>query len=498
MAFFLGIDLGTSTLKVLVVDEKGRTCAISQKPYPVKFDKITYAEQDPKDWCDALEEAFEEIRQKCDLSKVLSIGFSGQMHGMVIVDKDGDIIRPSIIWMDQRTASESQEIAEIAGKVLINSQLINRPTAGMLICSLYWLKKYEAYNYEKIYKVMSPKDYLRFWLTGQICTDETDASATLAFSIIDRQWSYDLINKLGLNPEIFTEVKKSSDNAGRLKNTLANKFGFNSNVFIAAGGGDSAMQLLGNGIIKEGALALNIGTASQIATTIKSPISDKEKRLQTWCHGLDNTWYIQGGALSGGSALKWFKSNIIGDYDIDYNLLDEYASNSEVGSDGLIFLPYLSGSRTPNLNPYARGVFFGLTMKHKKSDMIRAIMEGVIYNLNQSYKILTDIGINSKILIASGGGANGELWKQIQADVLGIPVYTTKVDEEACLGAAIEGAVGQGYFISIEDACGQMIELNDNPILPDKSNCSKYDYYQGVFNDLYERNADLFEKLNYN
>ncbi len=491
MAYFAGIDIGTSTLKVLIVDEKGQTKALGQVAYPVKFIKTGYAEQSPKDWTDALDKALSIVKDKCDLSKVVAIGFSGQMHGMVAIDEDGNPLRNAIIWMDQRTGAESIEIQEILGEDFIKEELLNKPAAGILLSSLYWLKKYEIDNYKKTYKLLSPKDYLRFYLSGEFCTDESDASATLAFSIKSRKWSEGVLDKLSLDSKLFADVKKSSDFAGKMKKDLASKFGFNEDVYISAGGGDSAMQLVGNGIVNTGKLALNIGTASQIVSVVDKPIFDEKMRLQTWCHSAPEKWYVQGGALTGGVALKWFKENVL-NTDIAYRDMDKFASESTAGSDGLLFLPYLSGSRTPNMNPDARGVFFGLSIKHTYKDMTRSIMEGVVYNLKQSYDILVDMGISSDRLIASGGGANGRTWKQIQADVFNMPVYSTSSEEEACLGAAILAAVGQGYFATVEEACSEMVGIKDEVVYPIADNHMRYKEMQEIFVDLYKKNEKLF------
>ncbi len=495
MALFAGIDLGTSTLKVLVVDEKGKTIALAQAPYEVHFEKNFYAEQDPNDWILALETALGQIKDKCDLSKVIAIGFSGQMHGIVAIDRKLNLLRKSIIWMDQRTSIESKEIKEILGDELIRTELLNKPVAGVLLCSLYWLKKHEKESYDSIYKILSPKDYLRFYMTGEICTEQSDASATLAFAIKDKRWSSKVLNRLGLDENKFAEVSKSHESAGKLRKEFAKKFGFSDNVFIALGGGDSAMQLLGNGIIDEGKLAINIGTASQLASALNTPISDEKMRLQLWCHSADKRWYVQGGAMSGGVALKWFKSNVLNDKQLTYSEIDKMAKEVKVGSNGLIFLPYLSGSRTPNLNPKARAVFFGLNMTHTYKEMTRAIMEGVVYNLKQSYDILKNMGINSDVLIASGGGANGSLWRQIQADIFNLPVYTTGSEQEACLGAAIIAAFGSGYFSSIDEACDSMVESKNDLIYPIKENVNYYKEMYEIFVDLYKANSDIFYKI---
>ncbi len=494
MPLFAGVDVGTSTLKILVVDEKGNEMAISQAPYDTYIDGKGLAEQDPADWCRAFSKVINDISKKCDTKKIISMGFSGQMHGMVAIDKDLKPVRKAIIWMDQRTAKESKMIKDTAGENLINSELLNYPSAGMFICSLLWTMKNEPNIYKKIYKVISPKDYLRLWLTGVILSEETDASATLAFSVKNREWSKMLIDKLGIDYHLLADVKKPYQSGGKLKKDIRQKHNLSDSLYVALGGGDSSMQLLGNGIVEEGIITSNIGTASQVATVISKPVCDDDKILQTWCHVEPSLWYIQGGSLNGGSAVQWLKKNILKSK-LSYKEMDEVAGGVRAGSNGLIFLPYLSGERTPYLNPKARGCFIGFNLKHNSSDMIRAVMEGITYNLKESMTILEKSGISSTRIIASGGGSKGFNWKQIQADMFGLPVYTTKGDEEACLGAAITGAVGCGYFLSVKEACKNMVKLSDYITMPIADNVEFYKEKHLVFKDIYEKNKEIFPKL---
>lgn len=494
MPLFAGIDLGTSSLKVLVVNELGDTIAVANRQYKVNIEKIGYAEQDPKDWCNALEDALFDISKKCNINEIISIGFSGQMHGLVPLDEKGDVIRPAIIWMDQRTKQECLFIQKIARVNDLYQELLNKPAAGMLVCSLLWMKENEKENFDKINKVISPKDYIRYYLTGETLADETDASATLCYSIKDRVWSETLLDLLEFPKKIMPKVIRPYENAGNLKKELADKFKLKQNVYIAAGGGDSAMQLLGNGIIDEYIFTCNIGTASQLATALKKPIVDKNMVLQTWCYVEKDLWYMQSGTLNGGNVLKWLKENIL-DNSLSYEQMDKLSGLSKVGSQGLICLPYLAGERTPFVNPSARAMFIGFSMKHSKNDMIRAVMEGIIYNLKLSMEIFKEMNIGCKKIISSGGGSRGVTWKQIQADMLNLPVYTTNVSEQACLGAAIMGAYGKGYFSSIKQACEVLIKLNDSPVYPIKENAEYYEENVNLFKKVYETNKDIFPKL---
>ncbi len=488
MELFCGIDIGTSTLKVLVLNRQGEIVAFSQKPYSVMIESVGRAEQQTKDWCLALDKSLMDIKNQCNMADIVSIGFSGQMHGMVLVDDKLKVIRPAIIWMDQRTPAECEVIKQAIKKLRLETSMLNSPAAGMLISSLLWLKKHETSSYKRIHKVMSPKDYLRLYLTGQIFSDHTDASATLAYNVKDKCWASDLLNELELDESFFPTVLSSVQSAGELKSDIVKRYGFLESVYVAAGGGDSAMQLIGNGILKPEIATLNIGTASQLATVINQANYDRKGRLQTWCHGEEHVWYIQGGSLNGGSVLKWFNENVL-EGKLDYKSLNERAGKVIAGAEGLLFLPHLAGERSPYINPRARANFIGLTLKHTADDMIRAMMEGVVFNLKVVYEILSDMGISIEKMIASGGGANSEVWRQIQADILNVPIYTTVVDEEAALGAAIVGAVGSGYYKDLHQACEKMVRLNENVTLPNKDN-------QAVYKSQYERFKQLYKVLN--
>ena len=494
MPLFAGIDLGTTTIKLLIVNEKGDLIVSENSEYEIQISNAGYAEQNPEDWSDALEKILYKASKQCNFKEILSIGFSGQMHGIVLLDKDCKVLRPCIIWMDQRTEKESKEITEIAGEDLLKNELLNKPVAGMFMSSLLWIKRNEKEIYEKTSFAISPKDYIRFYLTGEIYTDETDASATMAFSVKNKKWADELLDKLEIEKGIFPKVLKPYQNGGKIKKYFAEKYNFDKDVYVALGAGDSAMQLLGNGITKKGVVTSNIGTASQVATVVEAPIYDKSMRLQTWCYVEENLWYIQGGSLSGGRSLKWLKTNVL-ENKYSYSELDRRAFFSKAGADGLIFLPYLSAERTPFLNPSAKGCFFGLTLKHSKDDMIRAVMEGVVYNLSFSLGILNKIGIKPEKIIASGGGSKGKAWKQIQADIFSLPVYTTKAVEEACLGAIIVGAYGAGYYSTLRQACDNLVKFDEDVVLPDLENSKYYRKKQELFKKIYYNNETLFKEL---
>lgn len=495
MGYLAGIDLGTSSVKVLIMSPEGKTLAVSHRDYDVVTEKMGYAEQDPQIWW---ERTVESIREALSVSgiqpKELSgIGFSGQMHGLVALDQENRPVMPAVIWMDQRSAQETKELREMAAE-LLDAELLNQPGAGMMICSLLWLKKNKREIYEKIHHVMLPKDYIRYRLTGNMGTEYSDACSTLAFSVKSRCWCMEFIRRAGLKEDIWPEVGESFQVAGCVCRAAAEETGLAESTKVVFGAGDSAAQLTGNGVIGPGTAACNIGTASQIAAVVDTPLYDRQMRLQTWCHTAADKWYVQGGTLNGGSTLSWLKKKVLKDARA-YSELDAEAALAPAGSEGMLFIPFLAGERTPFMDPYARGVYFGMGMKHEQCHIIRATMEGVMYNLKECVAVLDEMGIQRTRMIASGGAAKGSTWKQIQADILEMPVYTTRTEEEACQGAAILAAVGCGIYRDIEEACGAVVKLNDRPVEPIAGNVELYRQQQQVFKELYLKVKDLYPRL---
>ncbi len=492
MTYFMGIDLGTSSVKAVVSDENGKTYGIGQQEYEVMTPKIGYAQQDVQVWWDSTVRAIRQSIAEAGMegNQIEGIGFSGQMHGLVALDSEQKPIGPAIIWMDQRSGKEREEILEAAGS-LMDEELLNQPGAGMMICSLLWMKRNQPEAYARIDRVMLPKDYIRFRLTGVIGTDYSDASATLAFSVKNRRWCRELISRLGLRDDIWPDVTETTAVVGNVIPEAARETGLSTRTKVTAGGADSAMQLVGNGIVREGVFACNIGTASQVATFLKDPLYDPRMRIQTWCYTVPDTWYIQGGALNGGSTLSWLRGKVLKS-DMPFDQMDAEAYAVEPGSEGLLFLPYLAGERTPFQEPDGKGVFYGLSMKHEQAHMVRAVMEGVTYNLRECLNILDELGVRRELLISSGGGARGRTWRQIQADVFDVPVYTTKTREEACMGAVICATAGIGVYGSIEEACESMVKISDTPLLPVRENVKIYREKQQQFLELYDRVKGMF------
>ncbi|MDO4273712.1 MAG: xylulokinase [Eubacteriales bacterium] len=495
MGYLLGIDLGTSSVKALITDAKGTAKGLGQVGYEILTPQMGYAEQDPHVWWSSTIQAVREALHVSGISgnEIDGIGFSGQMHGMVALDKDKKPVGMAVIHLDQRSLREKKQIFDVA-EGLLSLELLNQPSAGMMICSLLWMKHEKPKMYDRVEAVMSPKDYIRYKITGIVGTDYSDASATLAFSVKNRCWCKELIRRLELKEDIWPPVYESCQEAGTVSREAARELGISPGTKVVAGGGDCAAQLIGNAVIDEGIVSCNIGTASQLAVVTGSPAFDKEMRCQLWCHSIPGLWIFQGGALNGGNTLSWLKNKVLRD-ERPFAELDREALDVAAGSEGLIFLPYIAGERTPYNNPKARGVFFGLGLKHGQAHMVRAAMEGVMYNLRLCKNIFDEMGISRKKLISSGGAAKGRCWKQIQADMIDMPVYTTLVQEEACMGAAIMASVGIGNYPDVYSACKETVALSTEVTEPVEENVRRYEEQQEIFCELYKGVERFFSRL---
>ncbi len=495
MKYYLGIDVGTSSVKSLLMDSKGRAVGTSQIGYDIIKEKLQYAEQDMDKLWDATKQTIAELVRKYPLESghIQGISYSGQMHGLVPLDAEGKLVRNAIIWADQRSEKEIQKIYDITGKDIYRGTVLNSLSTGFMISSLMWLKEHETENFEKIRYVLFPKDYIRYKMCGEIGTDMSDASSGAIFDTKNRDWAWELIEKLQMPKEIFPKCHEAYEVAGRVNRECAERTGLKEGITIAYGGGDTLMQGAGNGIIYPGVLAANIGTACQISGGFHEPLYDEKFRTNTFCHVKEDLWMLMGAHLSGGVALKWLMNNILkmGSYDE----MTALAATVPAGSEGLVFLPYLSGERTPCNDSNAKGIYWGMTLKHERAHMIRSTMEGIIFGLRTSIEIFKSLGIEYHKIIASGGGARGRLFLEMQADIFDCEIYTNQDNEQACIGAAITAAIAAGEFGSYEEACGQLIHMKDSVVTPNHENQKYYEEQFAIFRELYGHNADLFKKI---
>lgn len=487
MNYLIGIDIGTSSAKSVLLDETGQVRASGQSVYDFETPQPQWAEQHPEVWWNAAKAALRQIFQEIDLNPrhIKGIGFSGQMHGPVFLDDAGQSIRQAIIWADQRSAAECQEIYEILGKEGLYRTVGNPVDSGFMAATLLWIKRYEPETYRRIHTLLLPKDYVKLRLSGVCVTDPSDAGGTSLYDVRHLTWSQAMQQHLELAPGIFPTVRASTDIIGTVTPQAAQETGLAAGTPVINGGNDQTMGALASGVIAEGPVLIMVGTGGTVFTTINTPVVDPELRMHTYSHCLANRWHLLGAILSGGFSMKWFRT-ILGT-SFSYDQMTAEAATTPPGAGGLIFLPYLSGERTPHMDSFAKGVFFGLTGQHTRGHMIRAIMEGVACAIRDSLELFTQLGIRPKHVIMGGGGAKSPLWRQIHADILGLPVVTVQTPESSATGAAMLAGIGTGVFPSFEEACEKTVRRGDE-IQPNK-------IYQTEYKQLYHRYRALYPAL---
>ena len=489
---FIGIDLGTSSVKVLAIEENGVIIGSASKEYPVFYPKANYAEQNPEDWWTGVKEAMVQlVGQYPQLATdVTSISFSGQMHGLVALDENNEVLIPAILWSDQRTGEECNDITEAIGQEKLTEYTSNKALTGFTAPKILWVKKHMPEVFAKIKHIMLPKDYIQFKLTGNYATDVSDASGMLLLDVKNRKWSQEMIDLLGITEEMLPKLFESYEVTGAVQETVKEELGLINcgEILVAAGAGDQAAGAIGAGVVEDGILSVALGTSGVVFVSEDSYAVDSQNRLHSFCHA-NGKYHQMGVILSAAASLKWWVDEIQKDTDKPYIVLQEEAEKVNPGSEGLYFLPYLLGERTPYSDPDARGCFIGLTISHTRAHMTRAILEGVIYALRDSLEIIKDISESSglKQVRLSGGGAKSGLWKQIVADVFGIPVHLTNATDGAAFGAAILAAVAGGKYASVDEACQALIATTEvtEPIAAHvESYNQSYKVYQTLYNTL--------------
>ena len=491
MAYVIGVDVGTSSTKSIVMDEYGLIKAQAQKPYNFDVPEIGFAEQDPFIWVSAVKETIlESISMSfVDGHEIKGISFSGQMHGLVPLDDKFNVIRKAIIWCDQRSISQVDEVRDKLSLEVLGSTISNNIMTGSVLSSLLWMKDCEPENYKKIAHVLLPKDFVRFQLTGNITTDITDAAGTLLFDVKKGKWSKKIASLLNLRDDFLPKVLYPFEIDDYINTSVANELGINSKCKIVVGGADQAMQALGNGILKPGLTSITIGTGGQVLTPLTFPGFDKNLSTHTFNYLTENSWYFLGASLAAGLSLKWLKENILSH--ITYKQMDVMAGNCPCGSEGVYFLPYLIGDRTPNMDARAKAMFFGLRINHDRSHLIKSVLEGVVYSIRESVEISKALTNQDNKIIASGGGSSSALWLQIQADILGQEIYVSKMKEQAAVGAAINALVGISKYDNYIDACNQIVKWTEDPIRPQIDLVKLYDEKFQIYKQLYKANRNL-------
>lgn len=505
MSVFLGIDIGTSGTKTLAIDQRGRILAAAMDHYPLYVPRPLWSEQDPDDWWRATVSTVRAVIKKARLkpADVKAIGLSGQMHGSVFLDAKDRVIRKALLWNDGRTADECAEIETRAGGRAKLIKLVANPAlTGFTAPKILWLRNHEPRNFDRLRKVLLPKDDVRRRLIGDYATEVSDASGTLLLDVARRNWSKPLLSKLELDPELLPRCHESEEVSGQLSRQAASELGLSTDCRVVGGAGDCAAGAVGNGIVETGSLSTSIGTSGVMFVHSDQMKLDPAGRVHTFCHAVRDKWHIMGVNLSAGGSFQWFRNELCkaemtaaqkSGHDI-YELLTGEAAKAPPGCHGLFFLPYLSGERTPHADPDARGCFVGLTLAHARGHLVRAIMEGVAYSMRDSLEIIRALGVPVRQIRASGGGSRSPLWRQIQADVFGQKVVTINSEEGPAYGVALLAAVGAGAFKNIQEACRATIRVESETSTSGRA-VKTYDRAFPEFQQLYASLKDNFKRI---
>ncbi len=492
MKYLIGIDLGTSGTKTVLFDENGNTIKSHTVEYPMYQPRNGWAEQDPEDWYNATVETLRNVVKGIDQEKIAGIGISGQMHSLVMLDENNEVIRPSILWCDGRTAEECREITELIGKDRLIDITANPALTGFTASKIMWIKKHEPENYNRCRHILLAKDYVRFRLTGEYATDVSDASGMQLLDIKARCWSDEVLEKLGIDKALLARVYESPDITGYITENAARLTGVPAGTPVAGGAGDNAAAAVGTGVVTDGKAFTTIGTSGVVFAHTNEMRVDPKGRIHTFCAAVPGEWHVMGVTLAAGLSLKWFRDNFCAE-EIStaramgtdpYYLMDKEAEQSPIGCGKLLYMPYLMGERTPHLDPDCRGGFVGLSAVHTKRDMIRAVMEGVSYSLRDCLEVLREIGVSADDMAACGGGGTSPLWRSMLADIFGVRVKTLASKEGPALGAAILAGVCSGVYGSVREGCERTVKTR-SVYEPNAANSAEYEKYYSVYRALY-------------
>ncbi|MBO7662532.1 MAG: xylulokinase [Clostridia bacterium] len=504
MKYVLGIDLGTSGTKTVLFDQNGKGIASATVEYPMYQPQNGWAEQNPADWYNAAVSTIHTVLEKSGVSgeDVVSMGISGQMHGLVMLDERNEVIRPSIIWCDQRTAKECEEITEKVGYDNLIRITANPALTGFTLSKLIWVRNHEPENYARCRHILLPKDYVRFMLTGDYATEVSDASGMQMLDVPNRCWSTELLGILDIDPALLPKVYESCEVTGHISAAAAGLTGLSEKTLVVGGAGDNAAAAVGTGVVEDGKVFTTIGTSGVVFAHTDKLAIDPKGRVHTFCCAVPGAWHVMGVTQAAGLSLKWFRDQFCGAESITaaamgvdvYELTNQEAAQSPIGANKLLYAPYLMGERTPHLDSDCRGMFIGLSAMHQRRDLLRAVMEGVTYSLKDCLSVLAEMGVAPETMLACGGGGKSPLWRQMLADVMQCPVATTVNTEGPALGVAILASVGAGLYGSVREACHQMIRVNP-PQNPIQENVPKYAAVYQVYRKLYQANRELFKEL---
>ena len=492
MKYLIGIDVGTSGTKSALFDLDGNVIASATAEYPLHQPQNGWAEQAPEDWWEAVKTTLSAVTGKVKREEICGVGLSGQMHGLVMLDENCEVIRNAILWCDGRSTEECVDIERIVGRERLIEITANPAIVGFTASKILWVRKHEPKNYAKCRMMLLPKDYIRFRLTGAFATEVSDASGTQLLDVGNRCWSREICGLLGVDLSMLPKMHESVEVTGRVTAEVAEATGLPEGVVVAGGAGDNAAAAIGTGVCKNGRAFTTIGTSGVVFAHSDKPVIDKQGRVHTFCCAVPGAWHVMGVTQAAGLSLNWFRNQFAKQY--SYAELDGLCEKVPIGAERLLYLPYLMGERTPVLDSDARGAFVGLSAMHGVPEMARAVMEGVSYSLRSCFDILLEMGVRTDDMTACGGGSKSGLWRQMLADIYGVSVKTRSSSEGAALGAAILAGCAAGVYASVEEGCERTVRADD-VIVPDMSAHAKYMEVYGLYNLLYGQLKPTFDGL---
>ncbi len=486
---YVGIDLGTSAVKLLLMDGEGDIKKIVTKEYPLYFPNPGWSEQKPEDWYEKSMEGLKELLSECDKSQVAGISFGGQMHGLVVLDENDNVIRPALLWNDGRTWEECDYLNNVIGKEKLSEYTANISFTGFTAPKILWIKNKEPENFAKIKKIMLPKDYLAYRLSGVNSTDVSDASGMLLFDVKNRCWSKEMIEICGITEEMLPKIYESYECIGTVLPEVAAELGIPATVKVAAGAGDNAAAAVGTGTVADGACNISLGTSGTIFISMDKFGVDKFNALHAFDHA-NGHYHLMGCMLSAASCNKWWMDEIIGTKEY----AEEQKQITKLGENHVYFLPYLMGERSPYNDPNARGTFTGITMDTTRADMTQAVLEGVAFALRDSFEVAKALGVKIERTKICGGGAKSPLWKKMIANILGVKVDVIENEEGPAMGGAMLAAVACGEYSSVEEIASKLVKVVDT-VEPDEELTKKYQARYEEFKQIYPALKEVFQKL---
>jgi xylulokinase len=492
---WLGIDVGTGSSRAILVDARGGVRASYAAAHEeMRMERPLWAEQRPENWWDAVVEAIRGVLSKAGVTggQVKGIGLSGQMHGLVILDEAGTVIRPALIWCDQRSQAQVDAVNAAIGRENVVRFTANPVLTGFTLPKLLWVRDNQPRLFERVRRMLLPKDYVRYRLTGEFATEVSDASGTAVFDVVNRRWSFEMMDGLGLDRAILPRCYESSEVTGKITARIAELTGLAAGTPVVGGGGDQASSAVGNGIVEAGIVSCTLGTSGVVFAHMEDVAYDPAGRVHTFCHAVRGKWHVMGVTQGAGLSLQWFRNQLAPG--AAYDALTAEAAGSPAGSQGLFWLPYLMGERTPHLDALARGGWIGLTNKHKRADLIRAVIEGVSYSQRDCLDIIEGLGVTVNSVRASGGGAQSPFWRQLLASILNKRVVTLETQEGSAYGAALLALAGSGEYASTQEVCRAAIRETDS-VSPNAADAALYERGHKVYQSLYPALKPVYREI---